>query len=1047
MIGKRVIMLKRPAVLCAAVFVVGIVLAKFSVGVAFGGAGGLLFCGMLFFRGLQKGKRRISAMDKVLCLVPAFLLLGYFVMSRAQATYEQNRQTFSECLREGRELLAEGTVSYIGLTATGVRLELKDAKVTSYNGNETAYRPVGRLLLYAEDMEAENGEVKYGQRIFVYGNGSEFEPAPNPGGFDAKTYYFSLGITGAVQGKTLRIRDFSYQRLNQALFQAKSKLLDSYVTYLGEDNAGVISSMLLGERSLLSDETQELYRRGGISHVLAISGLHVSLIGMALYEFLRKTVLGRNGAIPVACAGVFLYGTFVEAGTSTKRAVIMFLLLLLATALGRTYDTLSAMSVSAVVILCQSPGALYTASFQLSFAAAYGASVLAMLLKEQTEKTETCLENGGRGDGTELGKGSAGIEAERVTYGSGEYAGIETARRVAIRENCRWVRIREYVTSKLKEMFLFGLAIQVVTFPFTVFHFFEYSTYGFLLNPLVVPLMTILLLCGFLSGVCGLCIPWPGYFFAGGARGILWIYNGLCRFVQKLPGALLLFGKPEVWQMAVYFFSLAVCLYFWKIRAQRTVILSQKVFTELQAVLGNVKVMLGILILLPLCLLPLPCAPFEATFLDVGQGDGILLRERGGAVLLVDGGSSSVQKVGEKRMIPYIKSQGIRVISCAFVSHTDSDHISGIKEILDAMPECKESNGRETGLLRTGAADSYRESVEYTEGNRYRESVEYTEGNGYRESVEECTERNRYRESVWGYTGTPIIKRIVLPKMYPEPEGVILTNERFDSDGNSKAQKSKEGFIQDKAYAELVKSAKEKGVEVYYMDAGDCMKVGKNMILSCLAPEEDVTYSDKNAASMVLKVSYEEFDLLLTGDMDRDGEQRLLEKGALVLEKDSDVSDGKGASEVSDGNASEVSDGKDSDVSDGKGASEVSNGNASDVSDGKVTDVSDENATKVPDGKATKVPDGEKETGIEVLKVAHHGSYTASSKEFITMLRPEIAVISCGKNNRYGHPHKETLERLSEAGSRVYRTDESGCVTVKVKKRGGYEVDCRLKSD
>jgi len=173
----------------------------------------------------------------------------------------------------------------------------------------------------------------------------------------------------------------------------------------------------------------------------------------------------------------------------------------------------------------------------------------------------------------------------------------------------------------------------------------------------------------------------------------------------------------------------------------------------------------------------------------------------------------------------------------------------------------------------------------------------------------------------------------------------------------------------------------------------------------------------------------------------------LLEKGALVLEKDSDVSDGKGASEVSDGNASEVSDGKDSDVSDGKGASEVSNGNASDVSDGKVTDVSDENATKVPDGKATKVPDGEKETGIEVLKVAHHGSYTASSKEFITMLRPEIAVISCGKNNRYGHPHKETLERLSEAGSRVYRTDESGCVTVKVKKRGGYEVDCRLKSD
>jgi competence protein ComEC len=400
MVGKRVIKVKRPAVLCAAAFVTGVALercfgrisADDSGSMIVGAAVLLLALYVWYLRKLQKGRRRVSVMDKLLVLTPVFLLFGYLVMNRAIGLYERDVAAFAECRSDGKEVLAEGVVSHIRLTANGVRVELKDASAAAYEGEETLYRPVGKLLVYTDDIVAENGEIKHGQRVFVYGNGSLFENASNPGCFDAKAYYFSLGITGAVHAKAVRITEASYHRLNQALFQAKNTLLNSYVTYLGEEGAGVISSMLLGERAFLSDETEELYRRGGISHILAISGLHVSMIGMALYEFLRKTVLGRNGAIPVSCAGVILYGTFVEAGTSTKRAVIMFILLLLATVLGRTYDTLSAMSISVIVILCQSPGALYTASFQLSFAAAYGASVLAAVLRDKREEQDAITE-------------------------------------------------------------------------------------------------------------------------------------------------------------------------------------------------------------------------------------------------------------------------------------------------------------------------------------------------------------------------------------------------------------------------------------------------------------------------------------------------------------------------------------------------------------------------------------------------------------------------------------------------------------------------------
>ncbi len=908
MIGKRVIILKRPAVLCAAAFVLGIVSAQYSGWLALCISAGLFVCCVLFLHSLRNGRRRISVADKLLLLASLFLLFGYGVMSRQQDSYKYDTETFAECMEDGREILVKGTVSHIRRTESGARLELKDAVVTAYEGEDTAYRPVGRLLIYTEDLSAENGELKHGQYIFVYGSGSTFDKASNPGNFDAKAYYFSLGITGAVHGKTVRIIDFSYQRLNQALFQAKNKLLNSYVTYLGQEGAGVISSMLLGERSLLPDETRELYRHGGISHILAISGLHVSLIGMALYEFLRKTVLGRNGAIPAACAGVMLYGTFVEAGTSTKRAVIMFLLLLLATALGRTYDTLSAMSVSVIVILCESPGALYTASFQLSFAAAYGASVLAAVLRGKREGS---------------GEMTAQIAGLAESRSAGEHA-IEAAKRVAKRNNRRWYRGWEYIMEKVRNMFVFGLAIQAVTFPFTVYHFFEYPTYGFFLNPLVVPLMTILLLCGLLSGICGMFVPWLGYFFAGGTGGILWIYESLCRWTEQMPGSLLLFGRPQVWQVCVYFVILGGSLYMWqgrgrkKIRREFGTEASNRKKSIGRCVGGAVRnlsdrvvmclekqhMLLGVVLLLPFILLPLPGTRFEAAFLDVDQGDGIVLRERNGAVLLVDGGSTGVQNVGEKRMIPYLKAQGIRVIDCVLISHTDSDHMNGIKEILEAMPAC-----------------------------------------------------SAYRESVAGYTGTPVIKCIVLPEWYSLGEKII-------GDTNEETVENVLLGEVDEAYLELLKLAEEKQVEVCYMKAGDRMTVGKELVLSCLAPKTDVIYDNKNAASMVLLVSYGEFDLLLTGDMEKEGERRLSENHLW---------------------------------------------NRKDGGSGILT--------------------------VEVLKVAHHGSYTASSKEFITALAPQIAVISCGKDNRYGHPHAETLATLYEANSRVYRTDESGCVTVRVGKK------------
>ena len=69
---------------------------------------------------------------------------------------------------------------------------------------------------------------------------------------------------------------------------------------------------------------------------------------------------------------------------------------------------------------------------------------------------------------------------------------------------------------------------------------------------------------------------------------------------------------------------------------------------------------------------------------------------------------------------------------------------------------------------------------------------------------------------------------------------------------------------------------------------------------------------------------------------------------------------------------------------------------------------------------------------FDIGKVAHHGSKSSSSEEFLGAVKPRIAVIQCGRNNFYGHPHKQTLKRLEERGIKVFRTDISGAVGIDI---------------
>lgn len=75
-----------------------------------------------------------------------------------------------------------------------------------------------------------------------------------------------------------------------------------------------------------------------------------------------------------------------------------------------------------------------------------------------------------------------------------------------------------------------------------------------------------------------------------------------------------------------------------------------------------------------------------------------------------------------------------------------------------------------------------------------------------------------------------------------------------------------------------------------------------------------------------------------------------------------------------------------------------------------------------------------------ILKVAHHGSKTSSTNEFINKIKPQISIIGVGKNNKFGHPNTQTLQTLQSYGSKIYRTDITGEIIIKVNKKGKMRI-------
>lgn len=655
-------------------------------------------------------------------------------------------------------------------------------------------------------------EFSLGSMVEVKGIYRCFREATNPGEFDAYGYYMSQNIMGKLrdvqvtqlngrnvecydllhdmcgyEGRREVVNDASdyrswcelvrdacgYWELRELLYDLRTHWEGRLYELFPEKEASIMCTMLLGDKDVLDKGIKEKFQQNGIAHILSISGLHITIIGMGIYEMLRRIGIGVKPAGLFGVMVLLLYGIMTGMSVSTCRAIGMYVIRMFGEMVGRTYDGMTSVAAIGAIMVCGNPYYLTNCGFLLSYGAILGIYIVYPMFEELDAKMDGKMK-------TKIG-------------------GTSFARK-------EWIKtLRASIGS--------SLSVTLATLPIQLWFFYEIPVYSILLNLLVVPLMTVVMVGGLLS----IFLPIGNETVAYLPYGILKWYEYICNVFDRLPFHTWNPGKPEVWQVVVYYVLLFMVVkwkcwgkffeYVMKWKAWNNVLLhveKNEIFKKLQGYLEKLAIYMqgartskiaqyGVLTMAVIILGNAPNTGNMLTILDVGQGDGICLETKEGEVYLFDCGSTSRSGIGEYVLMPFLKYRGIHHVDAIFISHPDEDHCNGILELLALAEE----------------------------------------------------------EHI-------IIDRIVLPAIAEVGRtqafaDIWSTVEEYDCKGTS-----------------------ENPTLVQYIGSGDSWKVG-DWEFTCLHPRKGTTLDDANAYSQCFYVEdSNDFCMLLTGDVEKEGEEELL---------------------------------------------------------------------------------------------------------------------------------------------------------------------------
>jgi competence protein ComEC len=491
-------------------------------------------------------------------------------------------------------------------------------------------------------VRRERGDWRYGDRLRLWLVVRPPRNAGNPGEFDYEAFLSRREIyLTAFLAADDKVELLRRERHGPWVWvaRARSHIRRLLERHLSPDEAALMKALVIGDRGGISREMREDFAVAGVAHLLAISGLHVGMLGLAVFVVARllgslsASLLLRVSLPKMAATAslltVVLYAAVAGGMIPTVRAAIMTVVYVVAVLIDREDELLGSLCVAALIIALRWPGAAMDVSFQLSFLA-----VLAIIWGLSAV----------RGWWPERQRGAEALSSGRT-------------------------RVR------LRPVFLY-LAVPVLaslgTGPVIAYHFGYFSLIGFVANPILVPAVGFgLVPLGFLVAFLSLIAQSLTAPFLALAGPLLSSVVWLVRFFAHLPMSSVSLPTPNVFEVGLIYLLIASLLFVARPK------------------LGAFLLVVGVVGAMATGAYwwreRWSRATLRVTYLSVGHGDAAVIEFPGSEVLLIDAGGTASGEFdpGESIVTPFLRSRKIRRVDYVAVSHLRVDHYGGMQAVVN----------------------------------------------------------------------------------------------------------------------------------------------------------------------------------------------------------------------------------------------------------------------------------------------------------------------------------------------------------------------------
>ncbi|SFJ68285.1 ComEC/Rec2 family competence protein [Planctomicrobium piriforme] len=481
-------------------------------------------------------------------------------------------------------------------------------------------------------------DVHVGDRVEVLGQLSRPGPPRNPGEFDYGDWLRTQGLScqlriehpqavqriGSVRGLT-----WTLARWRTAI---RKECQQRLAAELKPPLRGLAASLLLGDRTQLTDELKEQFAESGMMHLLAISGMNVGiLLGMIFVMGRLMNLSSRQLAMTLIVTAI-LFTWITDHQASVIRAGLLAVLALIGGLSHRRVDGWNTLAACAVILLLWHPSDLFDIGAQLSFLAVAAIYWAARLPWRQIWPQPT------------------GLEAEVSPW---------------------MQRVRGWLKLAVETYVVTG-AIWLATLPLTMATFHLVTPIGLLLDLLLVPLSTLVLGLGYLFLCVSLLAPWLGWLIAIPFGWSLGLMQSAVAWGQRVPLGHFFVPAMPGWWLGGFYILLGLT---WLRPAK-----SSSMRWEFRV--WPAWIILGLL----LPFVPSTAQDFRCTFLSVGHGLACVIELPTGETVIYDGGTLGDGRRAERALENLLWSRGIREVDTVLLSHADHDHYSGLFGLFDRFP-------------------------------------------------------------------------------------------------------------------------------------------------------------------------------------------------------------------------------------------------------------------------------------------------------------------------------------------------------------------------